>query len=309
MYHPLVTIITPTYKHDAYIGECIESVLGQTYGKWEQIIVDDCSPDRTLEIAQSYRDPRIRVIQKPVRGGPEKLHESYNMALGMARGELIAVLEGDDYWPKNKLEIQVPFHASPSLAMTWGNYEKKMGDRLLGAERRYSRKPITFPNTSYLLIRNVIPALTVMAPREALLKIGGFWQPEGTVFVDHPTWLKLSRVGNILYIPRRLGIYRLHGGQISRNQRQKMCAFSHAYIDEFISALSPEEKRELAMRKIAASRALYKATKDMMEEGRLNLPLLVRAFLGGDLRTKYQCIQTVLAMARRRIRPAPPSLP
>jgi glycosyltransferase involved in cell wall biosynthesis len=60
---PLVSVLTPVYNGEKYLVECIESVLAQTYRNWEYCIVNNCSTDRTLEIAQSYaeRDKRIRV--------------------------------------------------------------------------------------------------------------------------------------------------------------------------------------------------------------------------------------------------------
>jgi glycosyltransferase involved in cell wall biosynthesis len=60
---PLVSVVTPVYNGEKYLGECIESVLGQTYQNWEYVIVNNCSTDRSLEIAQSYaeKDARIRI--------------------------------------------------------------------------------------------------------------------------------------------------------------------------------------------------------------------------------------------------------
>lgn len=63
MNDPLVSVLTPVYNGEAFLAECIESVLAQTYQNWEYVIVNNCSTDRTLEIAQAYaaRDRRIRV--------------------------------------------------------------------------------------------------------------------------------------------------------------------------------------------------------------------------------------------------------
>lgn len=60
---PLVSVLTPVYNGEKYLEECIESVLAQTYSNWDYTIVNNCSTDRTLEIAQSYakRDARIRI--------------------------------------------------------------------------------------------------------------------------------------------------------------------------------------------------------------------------------------------------------
>jgi glycosyltransferase involved in cell wall biosynthesis len=61
--HPLVSVVTPVYNGEAYLAECIESVLAQTYQNWEYCIVNNCSTDRTLEIADAYaqKDKRIRI--------------------------------------------------------------------------------------------------------------------------------------------------------------------------------------------------------------------------------------------------------
>jgi glycosyltransferase involved in cell wall biosynthesis len=61
----LVSVVTPVYNGEKYLAECIESVLAQTYQNWEYVIVDNCSTDRSLEIAQRYaqQDARIRVHQ------------------------------------------------------------------------------------------------------------------------------------------------------------------------------------------------------------------------------------------------------
>src|SRR5215813_8561827 len=60
---PLVSIVTPVYNGEEFLRECIESVLAQTYSNWEYTILNNCSTDRTREIAEDYaaRDSRIRV--------------------------------------------------------------------------------------------------------------------------------------------------------------------------------------------------------------------------------------------------------
>ena len=65
---PLVSVVTPVYNGEKFLAECIESILAQTYENWEYIIVNNCSTDRSLEIAQSYtkKDPRIRIHNNSV---------------------------------------------------------------------------------------------------------------------------------------------------------------------------------------------------------------------------------------------------
>jgi glycosyltransferase involved in cell wall biosynthesis len=103
---PLVSVITPTYNHERYIAACVESVFGQTYPYWEQVIVDDGSEDGTLEVLSRYRDDRLRVVRLPHRGLAH-LGETYNVALAHARGDLIAILEGDDFLPLHRYSVGV----------------------------------------------------------------------------------------------------------------------------------------------------------------------------------------------------------
>ena len=64
--NPLVSVITSTYNHEKYIGECIESVREQTFPDWEMIVINDGSTDKTLEVAlkTAEADPRIQVIEQ-----------------------------------------------------------------------------------------------------------------------------------------------------------------------------------------------------------------------------------------------------
>ena len=70
---PLVSIITPLYNSEKYIGETIESVLNQAYKNWEMLIVDDCSKDDGVKVANEYvmRDKRIKLFENE---GEENAH-------------------------------------------------------------------------------------------------------------------------------------------------------------------------------------------------------------------------------------------
>lgn len=91
----LLSIIVPVYKVEAYLDECVRSILGQTHTDLELILVDDGSPDRSGEMCDAWaaRDSRVRVIHKP-NGG---VCSARNAGLDAARGEYIAFVDSDDW--------------------------------------------------------------------------------------------------------------------------------------------------------------------------------------------------------------------
>ena len=103
----LVSIITPCYNGEKYIGEMIESVIGQTYTKWELLIIDDGSSDRSAQIAMrsAERDDRIHVILQENAGTAC----ARNNGLHRAKGRYIALLDSDDIWEPVFLEKQLAF--------------------------------------------------------------------------------------------------------------------------------------------------------------------------------------------------------
>ena len=106
MNKPLVSVVMPVYNREAFLAEAIESILAQTYTNFEFIIVDDGSTDNSVDIIQSYRDPRIRMIQLPGNLGESQARNIGNMA---AHGKYIAVMDSDDIAMPNRLKTQITY--------------------------------------------------------------------------------------------------------------------------------------------------------------------------------------------------------
>ena len=98
------TVIVPAFNAQPTIVAAIKSVLAQTWGDYEVIVVDDCSTDGTVETVRSQfaDDPRIKLLQMPVNGGPSAAR---NVGMGAATGDWIALLDADDAWRPDRLEM------------------------------------------------------------------------------------------------------------------------------------------------------------------------------------------------------------
>lgn len=117
----LVSIIMPSWNTGRFIAESIQSVIDQTYGNWELIIVDDCSTDNTDEVVSSFADPRIKYFKNENNSGAALTR---NRAMREASGEFIAFLDSDDLWTSDKLEKQIGFMVSNGYDLTYTEYEK-----------------------------------------------------------------------------------------------------------------------------------------------------------------------------------------
>ena len=249
-HHTLVSIITPTYNHDKFIGKCIESVLSQTYPNWEQIIIDDGSTDKTAEIVAKYKDDRITFLRQNNKG-IFRLSETYNKALKIARGELIAVLEGDDFWPSWKLERQIRVFDKQEIVLSAG----KVAVTNIGGKTIYCcpnddklfRSMEKEKILRKLLFQNFIPACSVVCRKDALIAIGGFKQPQNVPSVDYATWLELSLIGRFELINEVLGFYRLHKNQASFIWSKELSLGNMRYGLVFFEKLPDRTRKKLGV--------------------------------------------------------------
>src|SRR5947208_14290588 len=89
---PRVSVVVPARNAAPHIGEALSSIVAQTFGDWEALVVDDGSTDGTADVARAV-DPRIVVLDNPHPAGPAAAR---NLAIARASGELLALLDADD---------------------------------------------------------------------------------------------------------------------------------------------------------------------------------------------------------------------
>ena len=126
---PFVTVLTPVYNGEKYLSECIESVLAQTFQHWEYIIVNNCSTDRSLAIAEHYacKDPRIRVLTNTSFVG---VIENHNIAFGLIspQSKYCKVVSADDWITPDCVSKMVRLmETNPAIAIV-GSYQRKCNE-------------------------------------------------------------------------------------------------------------------------------------------------------------------------------------
>jgi teichuronic acid biosynthesis glycosyltransferase TuaG len=207
----LVSVITPAYNCEQFIGEAINSVLNQTYKNWEMIIVNDKSTDNTRTIVEEYtkRDKRIKLFNQPTNQGAASAR---NKAIEISQGRFIAFLDSDDAWKPEKLQRQVKFMLDNNYGFTFTSYEimgKKQdsNNRIFHAVER-----ITYEQ---YLKNTIIGCSSVILDKEILGNI----KVESGYLEDVLTWMKYLKQGYIAYgITENLGSYRVVEQSVSSNK-------------------------------------------------------------------------------------------
>ena len=120
---PLVSIVLIFFNEEAFLTEAIESVLAQTYSRWELLLVDDGSSDQSPQIAKSYASSqphKIRYLAHP-NGENKGMSAARNLGIAQAKGQYITFLDADDVWLRPKLAEQVQIlQTHPEVALVCG---------------------------------------------------------------------------------------------------------------------------------------------------------------------------------------------
>lgn len=191
-----VSVIIPTFNRAKYVGEAIESALGQTSPVYEILIVDDGSADNTREIVTAYGAP-VKYIYQENRGPAA----ARNTGLRHASGQYIAFLDSDDLWEPDKTAVQKDFLATyPQVDFVFGQMivckdtgletEPEILDR---EAYEYFRDHYSNSDKAceYLLRANIIPTSSVMF-RSACLSTIGYFREDLRCAEDYDYWLRFA---------------------------------------------------------------------------------------------------------------------
>ncbi|WP_336660484.1 glycosyltransferase family 2 protein [Leucobacter sp. USHLN153] len=189
-----VSVVIPHFNDSSSLERAVESALAQTVAPHEIIVVDDASEPAHLDRARCLLRgvPGARLIERPSNSGPARCR---NVGWEAATGELVAFLDSDDVWQREKTERQLQLlRERPELIAVSGAYGRlQTGEAMADLPARAAHRDVP---TSHLLIRNSMATPTVLVRARARSRF-----PERVRFAeDHHLWLELSREGAIAWV-------------------------------------------------------------------------------------------------------------
>ncbi len=214
-----LSVVMAVRNGERHLGAAIDSVLAQSFGDFECLVVDDASTDATPAILEQYarRDRRLRIMRNDEALGP---YPSANRGLEAARGDYIARHDADDISPSYRLAIQLDACADPSVALVAGAVQ------VFGARGDTLRPPAWQPRLEWdLLFGNVIGAGGhVMFPR-VVDGVAVRFPCRHRYAEDYALWCALSRAGRVACPSDIVYRYRRHEESITsrRKAEQDRC--------------------------------------------------------------------------------------
>ncbi|MBT8618453.1 glycosyltransferase [Polynucleobacter paneuropaeus] len=204
-----MSVIMNCFNGEEFLSEAIESVLGQTYTNWEIIFWDNLSTDSGAQIFRRFNDLRLKYYCA-IKHTP--LYEARNKAIEKASGELIAFLDVDDIWVKNKLELQVPLFQNQNIGFSCGKYiliNQRKSKNILTNVFAEVNLPDGFV-TNDLLGAYFIHVSTLMVRKTVLDKILGPCDPRFNIIGDLDLAINLSLISEFSPVQQSLAYYRWH---------------------------------------------------------------------------------------------------
>ena len=233
MQQPTVSFVVPCYKLAHLLSQCLESIFAQTYASFEVLVMDDCSPDNTPEVAQSFRDPRIRHIRNDANLGPLR---NYNKGIGLSRGRYVWLISADDYLRRpyvlqRYVEVMeahpnIGYAFCPGVGVRDGREAKVLDYSMYGDHDQIVRGHVFLRQ---LLRYNMVLAASAMARRECYETISFFpldvvWAGQSIDMVwggDWFLWCMFALLYDVAYFAEPMVCYREHALSMTNTVTQE----------------------------------------------------------------------------------------
>ncbi|MFH1520276.1 MAG: glycosyltransferase [Candidatus Micrarchaeota archaeon] len=230
-----VSICIPVYNGEKFLKKTIESILNQSYKNFEFLIVDNASTDKTPEIIQSFKDPRIRYYRNPkIISG----QQNWSLCVELAHGDIVAIYHADDLYHPDIVKKQVQFfadHKDVGAVFTEATkidaHDKKIGTIELPKTLK-GKSIFAFKDIFIQLIKNNYNPLvcpSFMVRKDIFKRVGHFNFEDYTNIYDIDMYLRILEISNIGVINEKLINYRIHPMQGSVLFSTKICDHNEIY--------------------------------------------------------------------------------
>ena len=257
----LVSVVIATYNCAAFVADAVRSVLAQTYPSVEVQLIDDGSTDGTeAAIAPLLADSRLRYHRQANAGQTR----AKNAGIRRATGEFIAFCDADDMWLPQKLSLQIRvFDQNPQVGVVYTRYariDERGGPLPLDDEPDFKVGRVT----EDLFKTNFVPFGTAVVRRQCFEELGPF-DERHRMGIDWELWLRLSTKYEFAFVPEVTYLYRLWGGQMSRDWVGR---YDHAFriMNEFLEQ-HPSLVRPAVVREAWADSYVQRARMRVRQPG------------------------------------------
>jgi glycosyltransferase involved in cell wall biosynthesis len=249
---PKVSVIMPVYNVEAFVGDAVRSVLRQSLDDFELLIIDDVSPDGSIEICESFADPRIRILRHTVNRG---LAGARNTGIRHAFGDYLAFIDSDDFWHSEKLAQHVGhLDANPDIGVSFSR--SAFVDAGGVPTHCYQMPRLRDISAGYYLCRNPIGNGSAPVIRREVFDAIRFKSDlhgaEETCYFDETLrrsediecWIRIVLTTDWVVegLPEALTYYRLNAGGLSANLLEQLESWeavitkTRRYAPEFVAA-------------------------------------------------------------------------
>lgn len=240
----LISIIVNCHNGEKFLKECINSVINQTYKRWELIFWDNKSTDSSKKIFKSYNDKRLHYFYSNTK---DKLYKARNKAIKKAKGSFLAFLDTDDFWIPKNLYLRKKFFKEKKYIFSYSNYFKFF-EKSKNIKVAYNQKlPQNYIFKKLLQSENNFVALSSLIIRKSFLKKNKFqFDDRFDILGDYDLILKMSQ-NNLVHCKNTPSVYiRYHKKNLSRDRSK----FFNEYLFWYKRTISkPIYKRYISLLK------------------------------------------------------------
>jgi glycosyltransferase involved in cell wall biosynthesis len=251
-----VSVVTPAHNSEEFLPEALRSVEAQSYEDWEVVVADDASTDRTAEVAEGF-GPRVTVVHSERNLGPAGAR---NLALEHARGELVALLDADDYLLPGFLETQVGLYDAASaggepIGLVTCN-ARILGPEGMSSVTYHDLHPMTGDLTLERLLERNPVFVSSLFPRRLIDEVGAF-DTDIRGAEDFDLWVRIMERGYRALVTREpLAVYRRWPGALTASQATSARSERIAYERALERGRLDARQARIARRRLRHSRAV-----------------------------------------------------